>query len=169
MLQLASSCVGLLILAMAVQTSRARRFAPSLPPPSTEAVSVTILLPVRDEAGNVGPCIESLLRQHPKIRIKVIDDNSSDDTATIVQAFLKRFPEIELISAGALPDGWRGKVHALHVGLSGVTDEWVLMTDADTRHGPDLLLRALGAARERQLDVVSVAGFQETRGLVLLR
>jgi chlorobactene glucosyltransferase len=42
---------------------------------------------------------------------------------------------------------------------------WLLLTDADTRHQPELLARALAAAAERRLDAVSVAGRQEARGL----
>jgi hypothetical protein len=46
-----------------------------------------------------------------------------------------------------------------------VTTPWVLLTDADTRHGPELLARALAAARQHRLDTVSVGGKQEARGL----
>lgn len=41
---------------------------------------------------------------------------------------------------------------------------WVLTTDADTRHHPDLLARALAAARQHDLDLLSIAGHQESRG-----
>ena len=42
---------------------------------------------------------------------------------------------------------------------------WLLSTDADTRHAPDLLARAHAAAAGQRLDAVSLAGFQEVRGL----
>ncbi|MFY9825956.1 MAG: glycosyltransferase, partial [Thermoanaerobaculia bacterium] len=57
-----------------------------------------------------------------------------------------------------------GKVHALWVGAQGVATPWLLSTDADTRHAPDLLARAHAAAEERGLDAVSLAGVQEVRG-----
>ena len=73
-------------------------------------------------------------------------------------------PRLTLLAAGPLPAGWPGKVHALWVGAQGVETPWLLSTDADTRHAPDLLARAHAAAAERRLDAVSLAGFQEVRG-----
>jgi cellulose synthase/poly-beta-1,6-N-acetylglucosamine synthase-like glycosyltransferase len=45
-----------------------------------------------------------------------------------------------------------------------VSTPWILTTDADTRHDPELLARARAAAAAGGLDAVSVAGFQEARG-----
>jgi cellulose synthase/poly-beta-1,6-N-acetylglucosamine synthase-like glycosyltransferase len=74
-------------------------------------------------------------------------------------------PRLTLLAAGPLPPGWRGKVHALQVGAQGVETPWLLSTDADTRHAPDLLACAHAAAVDRGLDAVSLAGSQEVRGL----
>jgi chlorobactene glucosyltransferase len=78
---------------------------------------------------------------------------------------------LTLLDAGELPAGWGGKVHALHVGHAhlqarpGGPPEWILSTDADTRHHSQALARALAAARQRGLDTVSLAGWQEVDGL----
>ncbi len=144
-----------------------RRRAPALPPPlppDQASEPATVLLPVRDEAGNVGPCLDSLLAQTVRPRVLVVDDGSTDGTAALVAARAAAEPRLALRAAGPLPAGWRGKLHALAAGLSGVETPWVLLTDADTRHAPDLLARALAAAAERRLDAVSVAGRQEARG-----
>jgi chlorobactene glucosyltransferase len=145
------------LLGLALRTEEQRRSAPPLPPLSPiPPGTVTVLLPVRDERANVLDCLETLVGQ---ARVKVIDDGSTDGTRELVQTY----PGAELIDAGPLPDGWRGKVHALWVGWQGVDTPWVLLTDADTRHGPELLARALAAAREGDLDAVSLAGSQECR------
>ena len=75
-------------------------------------------------------------------------------------------PRLDLLAAGPLPAGWRGKVHALAAGAAGVASPWLLLTDADTRHHPELLARALAAAGERRLDALSLAGTQEAVGPV---
>jgi glycosyltransferase involved in cell wall biosynthesis len=129
---------------------------------------VTVLLPVRDEEINVLPCLDSLLMQTAHPRVRVIDDGSTDATAALVRGRIAESPQLALLAAGPLPDGWRGKVHALEVGARGAETPWLLLTDADTRHHPEALARSLAAAGEldgHRLDAVSLAGFQEARGL----
>ena len=97
-------------------------------------------------------------------QVRVIDDGSTDGTAALVQGRAAGEPRLALLSAGPLPPGWPGKVHALWVGSRGVETPWLLLTDADTRHAPTLLARAHEAAAGRRLDLVSVAGRQEVQG-----
>jgi chlorobactene glucosyltransferase len=136
--------------------------------PAGEEGEVTVLLPVRDEEENVLPCLDGLLAQSARPRVRVIDDGSTDATAELVRGRLAAFPQLTLLAAGPLPEGWRGKVHALEVGAAGVRTPWLLCTDADTRHRPDALARSLAAAvvgGDARLDAVSLAGFQEAVGL----
>jgi chlorobactene glucosyltransferase len=120
---------------------------------------------VRDELLNVEDCVAMLLAQTASPRVRVIDDGSTDGTAALVAARAAAEPRLELLEAGPLPTGWPGKVHALWVGARGIETPWLLSTDADTRHAPDLLARAHAAAAGRRLDAISLAGFQEARGL----
>jgi glycosyltransferase involved in cell wall biosynthesis len=94
----------------------------------------------------------------------VVDDGSTDGTANLAQGLAAGEPRLTLLSAGPLPPGWPGKVHALWVGSRGIETPWLLLTDADTRHAPGLLARAHTAAADRRLDAVSLAGRQEVRG-----
>jgi len=109
--------------------------------------------------------LETLLAQTARPQVRVIDDGSTDGTAALVSARAAGEPRLTLLAAGPLPEGWRGKVHALWVGAQDVETPWILLTDADARHSPDLLARAHAAAAGRRLDAVSIAGFQEVRGL----
>lgn len=96
--------------------------------------------------------------------VRVIDDGSTDRTAALVAERAATEPRLSLLAAGPLPDGWRGKPHALWRGWQGVDSPWVLATDADTRHAPDLLARALATAEARSLAALSLAGRQECSG-----
>jgi hypothetical protein len=112
--------------------------------------------------------LDSLLAQTAEPLVRVIDDGSTDATAALAAGRAAGEPRLTLISAGPLPEGWRGKVHALSVGVRSpdtAATPWLLLTDADARHAPELLARALAAAAEYRLDGVSVAGRQEARGL----
>ena len=161
--------LGAGLLGLALRTAWHRRHAPALPAPPRAAPDsppvVTLLLPVRDEEANLLPCLETLLAQTDRPRVRVIDDGSTDATAALAAERARSEPRLELMAAGPLPAGWRGKVHALQAGAQGVAMPWIATTDADTRHHPELLARARAAAEARGLDLVSVAGSQEARGL----
>jgi GT2 family glycosyltransferase len=54
----------------------------------TSAERIAVLLPLRNEAERVTPCLESLLNQRgvPNLEIIVLDDGSTDGTADVVRA-----------------------------------------------------------------------------------
>jgi cellulose synthase/poly-beta-1,6-N-acetylglucosamine synthase-like glycosyltransferase len=162
-----SLLLGAGLLGLALRTEEQRRSAPLLPLPTSGIPpdEVTVLLPVRDERDNVLDCLNTLLAQTVPPRVRVVDDGSTDGTAGLVAGRAATEPRLELVEAGLLAPGWRGKVHALWAGSQGIGTPWLLLTDADTRHGPELLARALSAAREGSLDAVSLAGAQEAHGL----
>lgn len=154
------------LLGLALRTDEQRRRAPWLPAgPPHPVPATTALLPVRDEEHNVLPCLDGLLGQTAQPWVRVIDDGSRDGTAALVRQRQRDEPRLALFEAGPLAPGWRGKVHALAAGARGVDTPWLLLTDADTRHAPELLARAHAAAAGRRLDAVSIAGFQEARGI----
>ena len=168
-----SLVVAVALVALALRIDRWRAAAPPLDPPAppvseTSLPGVTVLLPARNEEENVEACVRGLLAQTADLRVVVIDDSSEDRTAEIVRRLAAEDPRVELVTAPPLPPGWKGKVHALATGLARVETPWLLSTDADTRHHPDLLARALSTvkatAEARGLDSLSVAGWQEARG-----
>jgi len=160
-----SLCLGAGLLGLALRTAGRRRRAPSLPDPLSSSPPTTVLLPVRNERHNVLDCLETLLAQTAAPQVRVVDDGSTDGTADLVTARAAGEPRLTLLSAGPLPPGWRGKVHALQAGSRGIETPWLVLTDADARHSPDLLARAHAAAALRRLEAVSLAGFQEVSGL----
>jgi chlorobactene glucosyltransferase len=161
----ASLLLGAGFFGLALRTEERRRQAPVLPAPLLPAPETIVLLPIRDERHNVADCVETLLGQTAAPRVRVIDDGSTDGSGELVAARAVSESRLALLAAGPLPPGWRGKVHALWAGSQGGTAPWLLTTDADTRHAPDLLARAHAAAAARGLDAVSLAGVQEVRGL----
>jgi len=117
-----------------------------------EAPEVTIIIPARNEAANISACLKSLIDQ-PGVssEIFVIDDNSEDNTREEVS----RFPQVKLISAPHLPDGWTGKAFAIQQAIPHARGRWLLFTDADTKHVRGSLRAALREAEEDNLVLLS--------------
>ncbi len=157
--------LGAALVGLALRTEEQRRTAPALPPPGPGHPDCTVLLPMRDERANVLDCVDTLLAQTARPRVLVVDDGSTDGTGALVDGRAAGEPRLERIAADPLPAGWRGKLNAQQCGWRRIRTPWVLLTDADTRHGPELLARSLAAARRHGLDAVSLAGTQETRGV----
>ena len=78
-----------------------------------------MLLPVRDERLNVEDCVATLLGQTAGPQVRVIDDGSTDGTGDLAAALAAAEPRLSVMPAGPLPEGWRGKVHALWAGSQG--------------------------------------------------
>ncbi len=124
---------------------------------------VSILIPARDEEGNIERCLRSVLAQdHPSLEVIVLDDRSSDRTAEIVAAVVADDPRVRLLSGSPLPEGWKGKCHALRQAATAADGEWLLMVDADVELHPAALTTALGSAREHDAVMVSWFGRLET-------
>ena len=125
---------------------------------------VTVIVPARNEAHNIGRCLDGQISQdYPRslLAIVVVDDGSEDGTAAIVQEFARSDDRVRLIRGAALPEGWLGKPHACWRGAEGAKGEWLCFIDADTTAFPPLIRTALEIAHARHLDLLSLQPFQE--------
>ena len=98
------------------------------------ALSVSVLLPVRDEAARVEPCLRALLAQQGvDLEIVVLDDGSTDGTADVVRRVTAGDPRVRLLDGAPLPGGWLGKPHACQqlADAAAPTSEVLVFVDAD--------------------------------------
>ncbi len=117
---------------------------------------VSIIVPVRNEEATIDACVASLLAQdYPDFDVTLIDDGSTDATPHLVAGWATRDSRVQVHRVDQLPDGWAGKAHALHTGVTLTRGEWLLFTDADTRHAPQTLRRMVGHALRQQDDLLS--------------
>jgi chlorobactene glucosyltransferase len=131
------------------------------------APAVAAVVPARNEAMNIGACLEGLAAQtYPTDRLSVIvvDDQSSDGTGAVVARRAARDPRLRLVRSPALPPGWVGKPHACWVGAeeaAAAAAEWLCFIDADVRLDPRALASALTVAIKRQIDLLSLVPSQD--------
>jgi len=147
-----------LLMALLVVWNRARTTHVALDQPlPTRPPTVHVLVPARNEESNIGDCIAALRAQdYPALRIRVIDDHSSDRTLQIIQQHAAEDPRVEPRQAPDLPKGWLGKPHALWSGSRDLTSDYVLFLDADVRLRPHAVRHAVLAALATQAGLVNM-------------
>jgi len=117
---------------------------------------VAVLLPLRDEAGRVTPCLEALLGQRgvPELEIVVLDDGSTDGTADVVRRVAG--DKVRLLTGAGLPQGWLGKPHACAQLAAAAKDSDVLVfVDADVVLAPDAVAGGVALLRSSQVTLLS--------------
>lgn len=126
------------------------------------STTLSVLVPVYNEEHLVRPSLERLkfLGQSPllhRVEIIVVDDGSSDQTASALDEFQRSLPD--------RPDGrmtWlflrhdvnQGKAAAIHTALSLATAELTVIHDADLEYHPSDLLKMVQIFLEEQADAV---------------
>ncbi len=124
---------------------------------------VSVLIPARNEALNIERCVRSLLQQdYAAFEILVLDDGSTDTTPELLHTLAHESGgRLRIFAGESLPDGWHGKTWACHQLGQQAKGELLLFTDADTKHEPDSLRRAVGALKASDADMLSMTPYQE--------
>jgi chlorobactene glucosyltransferase len=118
--------------------------------PTDSPPSLSILVPARNEEHCIEACVRSLIEQcYEPLEVLVLDDNSSDVTATIVQRLIDELPpaqkgRLRLLHGETLPPGWIGKNFACHQLARHAQGDYLLFTDADTIHAPQTARAVIG-------------------------
>lgn len=119
--------------------------------------SVLAIVPARNEEANIEACVRSVLAQdYPHLRVRVVDDHSTDRTAAIVRSLAAADSRLELMHAPALPPRWLGKPHALHAGTRGAEADYFLFLDADVRLAPTAVRRSIASAQKSQAGLLTM-------------
>ena len=129
-----------------------RDFFPAEPP--RVAFALTVIVPTRNEAGNVAPLLDRLgaaLSGEP-FEVLFVDD-STDATPEVIreQAAARSFP-VRLIARP--PSRRNGLSGAVVEGMEAAAGTWLCVIDADLQHPPELVPRLLAQAKRTGADIV---------------
>jgi glycosyltransferase involved in cell wall biosynthesis len=124
--------------------------------------TVSIIIAACNEGSTIVPALKSLLLiDYPRLEIIVVNDRSTDDTAAKIASLQSN--QIQTITIDALPEGWLGKVHALHKGTEQATGSWLLFTDADVHFSADLLKIVIGKCEQQEIDFLTLLPLLHSR------
>jgi len=130
--------------------------------PLTSGPLVSIIIPARNEARNIERCVRSVLATaYSPIEVIVVDDRSTDGTAEIVAPAIG--DRLRLVHGVEPPAGWFGKQWAIVQGYKVARGELLLFADADTKHEPELVPRAVRGLQVERVDLFTVLPRQEMR------
>ena len=123
---------------------------------------LSVIIPARNEARNIARCVRSVLgTKYAPIEVIVVDDRSTDATAELVEPATGG--RLRLVRGVDPPPGWFGKQWAIAQGYRVAKGELLLFTDADTKHEPELIPRAVAGLKTERVDLFSVLPRQEMR------
>lgn len=135
--------LSMLFLLLIINLFTFHRLKPKIITDARKMPSVSILVPARNEAHCIETCVRSLIsQQYAHLEVLVLDDQSSDATATIVQHILDSLPlaqrgRLRLLYGDPLPSNWIGKNFACHQLAQHAQSDYLFFTDADTIHTPE--------------------------------
>lgn len=128
----------------------------SVPQPTgtiaSDTPTVAMIVPARNAAESITPLLQDLYAQNferARVMVIVVDDACEDTTADKVRAMMPRWPQLQLLKC----DG-EGKKAAITTGVLATDAEWILMTDADARCGPERLRLLMEHAERTGSDLV---------------
>jgi len=118
---------------------------------------ISVLIPARNEAGNLSRALDALLVQdYPAFEVIVADDRSGDDTASVARSFAARDSRVRLVEIRELPEGWTGKSHALLEAVAEARGDVLLFHDADVALDPGALSVVTAYFLSNRLDMLSL-------------
>ncbi|HEX4508805.1 MAG TPA: glycosyltransferase family 2 protein, partial [Burkholderiaceae bacterium] len=111
-------------------------------------MSVSIIVPTRNEAGNIQACVQRIRAACPLAQILVVD-GGTDSTSALVGGLARNDPSLLYIRN----HGDRGKGHAVAVGIEASQGDVLAQIDADLQFLPEELPRLLAPILDQRADV----------------
>jgi len=99
---------------------------------STAKPLVSVIVAARNEENNIGPLLERLTHQdYEAYEVIIVNDRSSDQTASIVEQFQSEHPKVQRIDINSVVTDMPAKKNALARGIASSKGEILCFTDAD--------------------------------------
>ncbi|MGB0414705.1 MAG: glycosyltransferase [Coraliomargarita sp.] len=118
----------------------------------TDSLTVSVIIPARNEAGNIKAAIERTPQMGKSTEILFVEGNSQDETWDTIQACIEKYPDREI---KAYQQTGKGKGDAMRLGYVKATGDIIMILDADLTVPPEDLPKFFEAIRQGQCDFVN--------------
>jgi dolichol-phosphate mannosyltransferase len=144
------------------EMSRTAEAFSSYPTRRAESLWLSVVIPTRNESGNIEPLLHRLapIATAPNVEIIFVDDSSDDTPDVISHAGDDYHCPIHLLhrEPGHREGGLGG---AVLEGLRAAHGEWIVVMDGDLQHPPETIPDLLDAAEEFNRDLVVASRYCE--------
>lgn len=130
----------------------------ALPASSDFTPKVSVVVAARNEEDTLAGLLDNLMEQtYPDeaFEIVLVNDNSIDRTAEIIESYKERLPNLRMVNLDALPAGWAGKKWAVSQGIKHAEGEIILLTDADCLPPPTWIATIIQPFTDENVAVVA--------------
>lgn len=103
---------------------------------SKNMIQDLVILPTYNERLNIADLIHAIFNAHPHVGVLVVDDNSPDGTASVVQELQGRYPNLRLLLRQKKNGLGAAYIHAFREALKERQLRLLIMMDADFSHDP---------------------------------
>ncbi len=112
-----------------------------------QSLRISIVIPVYNEASQLGDCLRAIARQHTApYEVIVVDNNSTDSTALVAESF----DFVTLLS-----ESKQGVLHARTTGFSAVQGDIIARIDADSILPRDWTDKVASVFEDQSIDAAS--------------
>ncbi len=123
-----------------------------------------VVVPTYNEADNIEELVDRVLGQPADIEILIVDDNSPDGTAAMVEAIARRDQRVHLLSRPGKMGLGSAYVAGFTYALEKTDVDLVVQMDADFSHDPVMIPKFMEMAR----DVDLVLGSRYLNGVTVI-
>lgn len=99
---------------------------------SLSNIPISVIICAKNEAKNLKNFLPFIIAQdYPNFEIVLINDDSSDKTLKVMEAFKAEHNNIKIVNVKSIEAFWGNKKYALTLGIKAATHNHLLFTDAD--------------------------------------
>lgn len=130
--------------------------------PKNPLTTLSIVIPVFNEQGNIGPLVQEVvhhLRGKIIFDIVCVDDRSDDDTRDVLAALKPEIPELRVL----FHQQRSGQSLAIRNGVRHALSPWIVTLDGDGQNDPADILRLADAYQTVKAGTKLIAGWRTDR------
>lgn len=122
------------------------------PVPSASEPSVSVVIPCRNEAGNISEALRRMPRLAEHQEILFVEGHSSDGTADAIEAAIRHNPDRGI---SLLRQTGRGKADAVRLGFESAKGDILMILDGDLTVAPEDLRKFYEVLRDHRAEFVN--------------